>query len=258
MWLLFKHSPTFISHPYIKGTCLPALTVSVGIGCKLRGVQLSNMDLFPRIPVCVRPVTLWWWCLTGILAAAEIEPVISPNTRHYTVFTHSCLEAVRPQSSTVRHWAALWSYWNSRLLRASNKVLFETVDAVRFGLKGFVLQVNQQSDSYSHFLWVCNTGMKFCSFAQTWLALLSSSFASYQIIQRSLSVSHQDFLHHFNVMLFKLGYSLLINNEWGLTVCLVKSSASNGSALLKGVVEEGRKNQLHKCTSFTFRPVNIC
>lgn len=109
-----------------------------------------------------------------------------------------------------------------------------------------------------HFLWVCNTGMKFCSFAQTWLALLSSSFASYQIIQRSLSVSHRDFLHHFNVMLFKLGYSLLINNEWGLTVCLVKSSASNGSALLKGVVEEGRKNQLHKCTSFTFRPVNIC
>lgn len=63
-----------------------------------------------------------------------------------------------------------------------------------------------------------------------------------------------DLFHHLNVMLFKLGYSPLINNEWGLTVCLVKSSASNVSALLKGVVDEGGKNLLHKHTSLTFKP----
>lgn len=66
-----------------------------------------------------------------------------------------------------------------------------------------------------------------------------------------------DLFLHLNVMLFKLSYSPLINNEWRLTVCLVKSSVSNVSALLKGAVDQGEKNLLHKCNSLTIRP-SVC
>ena len=45
---------------------------------------------------------------------------------------------------------------------------------------------------------------------------------------------------HLNAMLFKLSCTPLIHYGWGLTVCLVKSSASNASSLLKGAVDEGR------------------
>lgn len=76
---------------------------------------------------------VWWvyWLLQRL--------VISPNARHYSAVTHSCLEAVQPQYSTVRHWAALWGYWNSRLLLALNKALFETEDEVRFSLSSFAM-----------------------------------------------------------------------------------------------------------------------
>lgn len=166
---------------------LPALALNAGIGRKSGGVELSDIDIIPRILVRVCPVTLWWWCLMGISADAEMEPVISPNTRLYSVFTHSCLEAVQPQSSAVRHWAALWSYWNSRLLRASNEVLFETVDAVRFSLNSFCIVGKPTIDSDSLFLWVYWNEILH---TQTWLVWLPSSFASYKIIQSSLSVSH--------------------------------------------------------------------
>lgn len=66
-----------------------------------------------------------------------------------------------------------------------------------------------------------------------------------------------DLFLHLNVMLFKLSYSPLINNEWRLTVCLVKSSASNVSASLRGVVDQGEKNQIHECSCLTFRP-SVC
>lgn len=94
---------------------------------KQRGVDFFNMDIVLwgfglRVCVCVCCVTEQWF-LMSMLAAAETEPVIPPNTRHYSDFTHSCLEAVQPQSFTLRRSAALWSYWNSRLLHASNKVL---------------------------------------------------------------------------------------------------------------------------------------
>lgn len=93
---------------------------------KQRGVEFFNMDIvvwgFGRVCVFVYCVTEQWF-LMSMLAAAETEPVIPPNTRHYSDFTHSCLEAVQPQSFTLRRSAALWSYWNSRLLHTSNKVL---------------------------------------------------------------------------------------------------------------------------------------
>lgn len=97
----------------------------------------TNIENFPRywstsvLSHCNDDV--WWvyWLLQRL--------VISTNARHYSVVTHLCLEAVQPQYSTVRHWAALWGYWNSRLLHALNKVLFETVDEVRFSLSCFVV-----------------------------------------------------------------------------------------------------------------------
>lgn len=193
---------------------------------------------------------VWWACWL----LQRLNLWFLPNTRHYSVFIHSCPAAVQPQSSAVRHWAALWSYWNSGLLlRASNKMLFETMDAGRLTLNSFVVQVNQQSDSESGFLWVCwNDILHFCTFVIGVTVILPCIITILpKILWLCLTL---DLLLRLNVMLFKLSYSPLINNEWRLTVCLVKSSASNVSSLLRGAVDQGERNRLHERSCLTFRP----
>lgn len=105
----------------------PELVFKVGIGSKTESVEFfpTWMSFLGYWAASIRSHCdddVWWRCWL------RCRPILwfLPNTRHYSVFIHSCLQAVQPQSSAVRHWAALWSYWDSRLLSASNKMLFET------------------------------------------------------------------------------------------------------------------------------------
>lgn len=92
-----------------------------GSKCCRWGWTTRGMDMIPGgagLRMRVSGNHIWW----AYWLQLRTEPAVSPNTRHYSDFTHSCLEALQLQSFTVRHSAALWSYWNSRPLHASNKV----------------------------------------------------------------------------------------------------------------------------------------
>lgn len=74
----------YISHYYIKGTLLPALTLNIGIGCKLWSMQLSNINSVPRD--------------TGLARCSGEEPPSLPSMMFLWGFVPSCLLICYEQS----------------------------------------------------------------------------------------------------------------------------------------------------------------
>lgn len=186
---------------------------------------------------------------------AEIKYVICPNIWHYSAFY-----TLMPQSSTTSIFYCQTPSSTLELLefKAATCLTQNTVwDDGRTEKESeqFYVVGKQQSDSDSHFLWVCCNDCFFSPFLYTLCTGVIGITVTILCITKFLpAYLTPDLFLHLNVMLFKLSYSPLINNEWGLTVCLVKSSASNVSVLLKGAVDEGGKNLLHECASPAFGP----
>lgn len=162
-----------------------------------------------------------------MLAVAEIEPLISTGSFH-TFMPSSSTTSIFYQ--TPEHLSGVFATQGCYMLLT--KMLFEMIG------RGQICKVRklQWSDNDSH----VTRGIAQILFLHCILNLPTLLIVS-------------ELFHHLNVMLFELGCSPLMHNEWGLTVCFVKSCASNVRALLKGAVDEGgREGRI--CTPLTFGP----